>query len=83
LGDNLISATASGTPSSGLQKLIDGSSGRVVYVKFDAAGIANVKKAAGEVEHYLKAKGVVRVLDVLINNAGVRIYIYHNQSRSD
>ena len=43
----------------------------MVYVKLDAADIANVKKAAGKVEHRLKTKDVVGGLDVLINNAGV------------
>lgn len=43
----------------------------MVYVKLDAADIANVKKVAGKVEHHVKTKDVVGGLDVLINNAGV------------
>lgn len=69
--ETVVFATARSAPSSGLQKLIDGSSGRVVYVRLDAADVGSIKMAAEEVEHHLKAKGLGEGLDMLINNAGV------------
>ncbi|KAF2803101.1 short chain oxidoreductase [Mytilinidion resinicola] len=64
---NLIFATARGAPTAALQKLIDGSAGRVIYVQLDAESPESIKSAVAQVEKHLNGKG----LDILINNAGV------------
>ena len=64
-----VFATARSEPSSELTKLIDGSSGRVVYVKLDTGNQTSVKNAAAEVARNLEVEGLG--LDVLINNAGI------------
>lgn len=54
--------------SDGLQKLIDGSKGRVVNVTAEITKQADVDAAVKQVESHLpKGKG----LDILINNAGI------------
>lgn len=62
-----IFATARSNTSAALQKLTEGSSGRVVFVQLDTTDSASVKAAVSQVEKHLNGKG----LDVLINNAGV------------
>ena len=62
-----IVATARGESSEGLKKLMQESSGRVVFVKLDATSVAGAKEAVKETEHLLGSQG----LDVLINNAGI------------
>ena len=62
----IVFATArSETPP--LQTLAKSSSGRLVFIKLDAANQSDVENAVKQVEHALGGKG----LDVLINNAGV------------
>ena len=64
-----VFATARSAPSADLTRLIDGSSGRVVYVKLDTSDHTSVQNAAVEVSRNLEADGLG--LDVLINNAGI------------
>lgn len=55
-------------PSSGLQRVIDSSSGRVINIVIDnISSKSSVSKAVQEVEKHLNGNG----LDVLINNAGM------------
>ena len=64
-----IFATARSGPTAELTRLIEGSSGRVVYVKLDTSDQTSVKNAAAEVARNLEAEGFG--LDVLINNAAI------------
>ena len=64
-----IFATARSAPSTNLTRLIENSSGRVVYVKLDTSDHTSVTTAAAEVSRNLEDLGVG--LDVLINNAGI------------
>ena len=63
----ILGISRSEKPTADLQKLIDGSDGRVVHVQAQINDKASVKKAAAQVDKALAGKG----LDVLINNAGV------------
>ncbi|KAF2496703.1 putative short chain oxidoreductase [Lophium mytilinum] len=77
--ENLIFATARGAPTPALQKLIDGSSGRVVYVQLDAEKEESIKSAVVQVEKHLNGKG----LDILINNAGVMPFALNGVATMD
>ncbi|KZF20174.1 short-chain dehydrogenase-like protein [Xylona heveae TC161] len=56
--------------SPAVQKLVESSGGRVVFVTLDVTSESSAKDAAKEVEKVLGGKG----LDVLINNAGIMNY---------
>lgn len=62
-----VFATARTDTSSKLRELVQGSSGRVVFVKLDAEDKTSIKDASAEVDKVLDTRG----LDVLINNVGI------------
>lgn len=62
-----VFATARSDSSSKLRELVQGSSGRIVFVKLDAEDKTSIKDASAEVEKMLGTRG----LDVLINNVGI------------
>lgn len=66
---NIVFATArSHSPT--LDKLVQDSAGRVVFLHIDTTDIQSVEQAVREVNTKLGGKG----LDVLVNNAGVTAY---------
>jgi NAD(P)-dependent dehydrogenase (short-subunit alcohol dehydrogenase family) len=66
---SVVFATARSV-SPALQSLVDGSAGKVVFVKLDAADETSVKAASIAVKETLSVRGMVG-LDVLVNNAGM------------
>ncbi|KAL8830945.1 MAG: hypothetical protein Q9191_001153 [Dirinaria sp. TL-2023a] len=63
----LIFATARSDYSSKLREVVQGSAGRVVFVKPDVEDKTSIEDASIEVEKVLDTRG----LDVLINNVGI------------
>lgn len=53
--------------SAAIKSLVEGSSGRVIFVQLDTTDEASIKSAVGKVTEVLNGKG----LDVLVNNAGI------------
>lgn len=62
-----VFATIRGSPSETLQKLADGSNGRVIVIRMVVTDKSSIAAAVEQVKQELAGQG----LDVLINNAGV------------
>ena len=65
-----VFATTRSTPTEALQKLIDGSKGRLVHVPLVITDTSSISNAVKLVSEKVGDKG----LDVIINNAGIQPY---------
>jgi len=66
----VVFAATRSSPSNALQRLIDGSAGKVVHILVEITDKSSVNAAVAQAESRLFSKGLVG-LDVLINNAGI------------